>query len=80
VSEAQNLHFSDRLLGNGDIVLDECRALNGVLFLIAGAAEISIGMHSRIWGRFFLWVIGGLVYLAAGVLCIPLRRLCSARG
>ena len=44
--------------------------LNGVLFLIAGAAEIGIGMHSREWGRFFLWVVGGLVYIAAGVLCI----------
>ncbi len=28
--------------------------LNGVLFLIAGAAEIGIGMHARTWGRFFL--------------------------
>ena len=44
--------------------------LNGVFFLIAGAAEIGIGMHSREWGRFFLWVIGGLVYIAAGVVCI----------
>ncbi len=45
-------------------------ALNGVLFLIAGGAEIGIGMHSRGWGRFFLWVIGGLLYITAGVLCI----------
>jgi uncharacterized membrane protein HdeD (DUF308 family) len=44
--------------------------LNGVLFLIAGGAEIGIGMHAREWGRFFFWVIGGLVYIAAGVLCI----------
>jgi len=44
--------------------------LNGVLFLIAGAAEIGVGVHSRDWGRFFLWVVGGLVYVAAGVLCI----------
>ena len=44
--------------------------LNGVLFLIAGAAEIGIGMHAREWGRFFLWVVGGLVYIAAGVVCI----------
>jgi uncharacterized membrane protein HdeD (DUF308 family) len=44
--------------------------LNGVLFLIAGGAEIGIGMHSRTWGRFFLWVLGGLLYIAAGVLCI----------
>jgi uncharacterized membrane protein HdeD (DUF308 family) len=44
--------------------------LNGVLFLIAGGAEIGIGMHSRSWGRFFLWVAGGLLYIAAGILCI----------
>jgi uncharacterized membrane protein HdeD (DUF308 family) len=44
--------------------------LNGVLFLIAGGAGISIGLHSRYWGRFFLWVVGGLVYIAAGILCI----------
>src|SRR5271157_4222443 len=51
--------------------------LNGVLFLIAGAAEIGIGMHSRTWGRFFLWVIGGLLYLAAGLLCIVNPLLAS---
>jgi len=44
--------------------------LNGVLFLIAGAAEIGIGMHSRGWGQFFLWLIGGVLYLAVGILCI----------
>ncbi len=44
--------------------------LNGVLFLVAGATEIGIGMHSRTWGRFFLWVVGGLLYLAVGLLCI----------
>ena len=44
--------------------------LNGVLFLVAGAAEVGIGMHSRGWGRFFFWVIGGLLYIAAGILCI----------
>ena len=51
--------------------------LNGVLFLIAGGAEIGIGMHSREWGRFFLWVVGGLVYIAAGVLCIANPILAS---
>ena len=44
--------------------------LNGVLFLIGGAAEIAIGMQARSWGRFFLWVVGGVIYLAAGVICI----------
>jgi len=52
--------------------------LNGILFQIAGGAEIGIGIHSREWGRFFLWVIGGLAYLAAGVLCIVNPVLASA--
>ncbi len=51
--------------------------LNGVLFLIAGAAEIGIGMHSRGWGQFFLWLIGGVLYLAAGILCIVNPLLAS---
>jgi len=51
--------------------------LNGVLFLVAGAAEIGIGMHSRGWAQFFLWVIGGLLYVAAGVLCIANPLLAS---
>jgi uncharacterized membrane protein HdeD (DUF308 family) len=44
--------------------------LNGVFFLVAGAAEIGIGMHAQGWGRFFLWVLGGLLYIATGVICI----------
>lgn len=44
--------------------------LNGVFFVIAGAAEIGVGMHAQGWGRFFLWVIGGLVNMAFGILCV----------
>ncbi|HXZ14478.1 MAG TPA: DUF308 domain-containing protein [Roseiarcus sp.] len=44
--------------------------LNGVLFLISGVAEVAIGMHARAWGPFFFWVIGGVLYLAAGLICI----------
>ncbi len=44
--------------------------MNGVLLLVAGAAEIGVGMHARSWGRFFFWVLGGLLYIAAGVFCI----------
>ena len=51
--------------------------LNGVLFLIGGAAEVAIGMHSRRWGPFFLWVLGGLLYLVAGVICIVNPLLAS---
>jgi uncharacterized membrane protein HdeD (DUF308 family) len=44
--------------------------LNGIFFLVAGAAEIGVGAHAQSWGRFFLWLIGGALYLAAGVICI----------
>lgn len=44
--------------------------INGVVFLIAGAAEIGIGMHAQGWGRFFLWVLGGILYLFVGFVCI----------
>jgi uncharacterized membrane protein HdeD (DUF308 family) len=44
--------------------------VNGVVFLIAGAAEIGIGAHSQGWSRFFLWVIGGVLYLFVGLVCI----------
>ena len=51
--------------------------LNGVLFLVGGAAEVAIGMHARSWGLFFLWVIGGVLYLAAGAICIVNPLLAS---
>jgi uncharacterized membrane protein HdeD (DUF308 family) len=44
--------------------------LNGVLFLVAGAAEIGVGMHAKEWGRFFLWVLGGVFYIVVGLMCI----------
>ena len=44
--------------------------LNGVFFLVAGFAEIGVGAHAKSWGRFFLWVIGGALYLFAGLFCI----------
>jgi uncharacterized membrane protein HdeD (DUF308 family) len=44
--------------------------VNGVVFLIAGAAEIGIGAHSQAWNRFFLWMIGGVLYLFIGLVCI----------
>jgi len=52
--------------------------VSGFLFLVGGAAEIGVGMHARSWGHFFLWVLGGLLYVAAGVLCILNPLLASA--
>ena len=43
---------------------------NGVFFIIAGVAEIGVGMHARAWSRFFLWPIGGALYILTGLLCV----------
>ena len=51
--------------------------LNGVFFLVAGVAEIGVGTHAKSWARFFFWIIGGALYLAAGLLCILNPRLAS---
>jgi uncharacterized membrane protein HdeD (DUF308 family) len=44
--------------------------INGVIFALAGAAEIALGMRSRAWGRFAFWIAGGVLYIFAGLLCI----------
>jgi uncharacterized membrane protein HdeD (DUF308 family) len=44
--------------------------LNGMFFLVGGVAEIAVGAHAHSWGRFFLWVVGGVLNLAIGLLCI----------
>ena len=49
---------------------DATVTLNGVLFLVAGVAEIGVGAHAKSWARFFLWIVGGAIYLTAGVICI----------
>lgn len=38
--------------------------------IVAGGAEIALGVSSRNWGRFFLWVIGGLAYLVVGAFAL----------
>jgi uncharacterized membrane protein HdeD (DUF308 family) len=44
--------------------------LNGVFFIISGVAEIGVGMHARSWSRFFLWLIGGALYILTGLTCV----------
>jgi uncharacterized membrane protein HdeD (DUF308 family) len=44
--------------------------LNGLFFLVAGVAEIGVGAHAKSWARFFLWIVGGAIYLVAGLICI----------
>ena len=44
--------------------------VNGVFFVVAGAAEIGIGARTQRWSRFFLWIVGGALYLMVGIVCI----------
>lgn len=39
----------------------------GFMMILAGIAEIGIGIHNKTWGGFLLWILLGLIYLGAGV-------------
>ncbi len=44
--------------------------MNGVMMIIAGAAEMSMGLHMKSWGRLILLCAAGGLLLVAGVLCV----------
>jgi len=52
--------------------------VNGVMMVIAGAAEIGIGLHMKSWGRLVLLCAAGALLVAAGMLCIVNPLLASA--
>lgn len=56
---------------------DATVTVNGIVFLVAGLAEIAIGAHAKSWARFFLWIIGGALYIIVGVICIVDRDLAT---
>lgn len=37
-----------------------------IFMIVAGGTEITVGLNAKDWGNFFLWVLAGLFYLAAG--------------
>lgn len=45
-----------------------------IFMILAGAAEIAIGLSAKTWGRFLLWIFAGLAYIvvAAFALAQPL--------
>ena len=45
-------------------------SMNGVMMVVAGAAEISMGLHMKNWGRLILLCAAGALLLLAGVLCV----------
>lgn len=49
----------------------------GVMMALAGIAEIIHGFQMRSWGRFFLWIITGALYLVAGIIAFADPLLAS---
>ncbi|WP_309083408.1 HdeD family acid-resistance protein [Chelativorans sp.] len=50
----------------------------GVMMVLSGVAEIVHGFQMRSWGRFFLWIVIGALYVAAGVIAFADPLLASA--
>lgn len=42
----------------------------GIMMLVCGAAELALGFRAKDWSHFFLWVLGGILYIAAGTFAI----------
>ncbi|WP_274426006.1 HdeD family acid-resistance protein [Chelativorans sp. YIM 93263] len=49
----------------------------GIMMTLAGVAEIVHGFRMRSWGRFFLWIIIGALYVAAGFIAFTNPTLAS---
>jgi uncharacterized membrane protein HdeD (DUF308 family) len=44
--------------------------VNGVMMIMAGIAEIGIGVHMKTWGRLVLLCAAGALLVIAGIFCI----------
>ncbi|MBW0004728.1 MAG: DUF308 domain-containing protein [Hyphomicrobiales bacterium] len=44
--------------------------MNGVMMILAGAAEIGMGVHMKNWARLILLCAAGALLLIAGMLCV----------
>lgn len=42
----------------------------GIMMIMGGAAEIIAAFSVKTWGRFAFWLLLGLLYVGAGVICI----------
>lgn len=63
------------LFGIAALVLDVTATIASVytiaiFIIIAGGAEIATGIGAKSWGRFFLWILGGLLYIVAGAFAL----------
>ena len=50
----------------------------GIMMVMAGVSEIFTAFSVKEWGKFFLWLLLGLLYVAAGVVAFENPMLTSA--
>ncbi|WP_422003289.1 HdeD family acid-resistance protein [Reyranella sp.] len=41
----------------------------GIMMIVAGVTEIATAFSVKDWGKFALWMLLGLLYVAAGIIC-----------
>jgi uncharacterized membrane protein HdeD (DUF308 family) len=49
-----------------------------IFMIVAGGGEIAMGVTSRDWGHFFLWIIAGLFYIVAGAFALAQPFIAAA--
>jgi uncharacterized membrane protein HdeD (DUF308 family) len=52
--------------------------VNGVVMVLAGAAEIGIGLHMKSWSRLVLLCVAGALLVLAGIFCFVNPLLAAA--
>jgi uncharacterized membrane protein HdeD (DUF308 family) len=49
-----------------------------VFLIVAGGAEVVMGFSSQSWGRFFLWIAGGVAYIVVGAFALAQPLLAAS--
>jgi uncharacterized membrane protein HdeD (DUF308 family) len=57
-------------LGNTMVATFAVVAFAGSMMIVSGIIEIAHGFNMKTWGRFFLWIVIGLLYVAAGIITV----------
>jgi uncharacterized membrane protein HdeD (DUF308 family) len=49
-----------------------------IFMILAGGGEIATGLSAKTWGRFFLWIAGGLAYIVAASFALAQPLMAAA--
>jgi uncharacterized membrane protein HdeD (DUF308 family) len=57
-------------LGNTVVATFAAVAFAGSMMIVSGIVEIAHGFNMKTWGKFFLWIVIGVLYVAAGLITV----------